>query len=115
MTASTTAGTSTRYDAIVIGGGINGLTCATRWHETASGPCWLSSAPSLADAPRKVRSRRLQRADAGTCDRSVRSDVVEELQLYLHGLTFSDSAIQGERLVARWAAAGDLRGPDAHS
>ena len=86
---------SVRYDAIVIGGGVNGLTCAT--YLAKSG----------------VRTLLLeQRAELGGCAAEdeiadgfrvpvlahatgpVRRDVVEELQLYLHGLTFSDPAIQ---------------------
>ena len=39
----------------------------------------------------------------------VRRDVVEELQLYLHGLAFSDSPIQRQRALAGWPRAGDLR------
>lgn len=84
-----------RYDAIVVGGGINGLTCAA----------------ALAKAG--VRTLLLeQRGDLGGCAGEadiiegftvpvlshatgpVRRDVVEELQLYLHGLAFSDSPIQ---------------------
>ncbi len=84
-----------RYDAIVIGGGVNGLACAT--YLAKSG----------------VRTLLLeQRAELGGCAAEdeiadgfrvpilahatgpVRRDVVEELQLYAHGLTFSDPAIQ---------------------
>jgi phytoene dehydrogenase-like protein len=82
-----------RYDAIVIGGGINGLTCAA--HLAKNG----------------VRAALVeQRDDLGGCATAselapgfhvptlahatgpVRGDVVEELQLYVHGLRFSDSA-----------------------
>ena len=85
---------SARYDAIVIGGGINGLTCAT----------WLAKSG--------VRTLLLeQRAEVGGCAAEheiiegfrvptlahatgpVRRDVVEELRLYAHGLAFSDSPI----------------------
>jgi phytoene dehydrogenase-like protein len=82
------------YGAIVIGGGVNGLACAT------------------ALAKRGVRTLLLeQRAELGGCAAEgeiapgftapilshatgpVRRDVVEELQLHVHGLEFSDSAI----------------------
>ncbi|HYE86395.1 MAG TPA: NAD(P)/FAD-dependent oxidoreductase [Vicinamibacterales bacterium] len=86
--------TTARYDAIVIGGGVNGLCCAT----------WLAKSG--------VRTLLLeQRSEPGGCAAEhalvdgfrvpvlshsagpVRRDVVEDLQLYLHGLRFSDSSI----------------------
>ena len=85
---------SKRYDAIVIGGGINGLTCAAML------------------AKGGIRTLLIeQRAELGGCAAAgeitagftapilshatgpVRRDVVEELQLNAHGLAFSDSAI----------------------
>lgn len=95
MSPSTPLRAGRRYDAIVIGGGVNGLTCAT----------WL--------AKKGVHTLLLeQRAELGGCASEgeitpgfkvpmlahatgpVRRDVVEELQLSLHGLAFSDSPIQ---------------------
>jgi phytoene dehydrogenase-like protein len=92
--AAAPAGSRARYDAIVVGGGINGLTCAA--HLARSG----------------VRTLLLeQRASVGGCAAEselapgfrvptlahatgpLRSDVVEELQLYIHGLSFSDTAM----------------------
>jgi phytoene dehydrogenase-like protein len=83
-----------RYDAIVIGGGINGLTCAAQLGRSgvrtllierrgAVGGCAAESelapgfkVPTLAHATG-----------------SLRSDVVDDLQLYMHGLAFSDAPI----------------------
>ncbi len=103
MTPSTSPRASSRaqYGAIVIGGGVNGLTCAT------------------ALAKSGVRTLLLeQRAELGGCAAEgeiapgftapilshstgpVRRDVVEELQLYLHGLKFSESPITVSALSA---------------
>jgi phytoene dehydrogenase-like protein len=83
-----------RYDAAVIGGGINGLTCAARLAK---------------DGMRTVLIE--QRANVGGCAAEselapgfkvptlahaagpIRNDVVEELQLQLHGLTFTETPI----------------------
>lgn len=90
-----TASGQSRYDAIVIGGGVNGLTCAALLGKAGLrtllveqrdevGGCAAESeiapgfrAPTLAHATGPVRR-----------------DVVEHLQLYLHGLTFLDTAIE---------------------
>ncbi len=86
---------SRRYDAVVIGGGVNGLTCATLLAKNGVHTLLLE-----------------QRADLGGCAAEselapgfrvptlahatgpVRRDVVEELQLYLHELSFSDSPLE---------------------
>jgi phytoene dehydrogenase-like protein len=83
-----------RYDAIVIGGGVNGLTCATLLAKNGIHTLLLE-----------------QRADLGGCAAEgeitpgfkvptlahatgpVRRDVVDELQLYLHELSFTDSPL----------------------
>lgn len=98
--------TDGRYDAIVIGGGINGLTCAAHLAKSGVrtvlieqrdglGGCATSSelapgfhVPTLAHATGPVRR-----------------DVVEDLQLFLHGLTFSDNA---DRLSALAPGGGAL-------
>ena len=90
MTGPSTAG---RYDAVVIGGGVNGLTCAA--HLAKNG----------------VRTVLIeQRAEVGGCAAAgelapgftaptlshatgpVRADVVDELQLSAHGLAFTDGS-----------------------
>ena len=89
-----TQNSSARCDAVVIGGGVNGLTCAALLAKAGvrtvlveqrdvTGGCAAEGeiapgfrAPTLAHATGPVRK-----------------DVVEELQLYLHGLTFRDQSI----------------------
>ena len=104
---------SVRYDAIVIGGGINGLTCAAHLakhgvrtvlieQRTSVGGCATESelapgfiVPTLSHA-------------AGP----IRGDVVEELQLYLHGLSFTDPTTHVSALspdggaISLWEDAG---------
>jgi phytoene dehydrogenase-like protein len=86
--------TVAKYDAVVVGGGVNGLTCAALMAKAGvrtvlveqrdvTGGCAAEGeiapgfrAPTLAHATGPVRR-----------------DVVEELQLHRHGLTFHDHAI----------------------
>ena len=92
--SSTSLGARPRYDAIVIGGGVNGLACATLLAKNGIHTLLLE-----------------QRAELGGCASEgeiaagfkvpmlahatgpVRRDVVEELQLYLHDLAFNDAPL----------------------
>ena len=83
-----------RYDAIVIGGGVNGLTCATLLAKNGIRTLLLEQRAELGGCASEgeiapgFRVPMLAHATG-----PVRRDVVEELQLYLHGLEFADSAI----------------------
>ena len=85
---------SARYDAIVIGGGINGLSCATLLAKMGVRTLLLEQRAELGGCAAEseiapgFRVPTLSHATG-----PVRRDVVEELQLYLHGLQFSDSTI----------------------
>ena len=102
-----------QYDAVVIGGGVNGLTCAAMLAKAGvrtvlveqrdvTGGCAAEGeiapgfrVPTLAHATGPVRK-----------------DVVEELQLNLHGLTFRDQSIDVSalstdgRALVLWSDAG---------
>jgi phytoene dehydrogenase-like protein len=86
---------SARFDAIVIGGGINGLTCATALGKAGVRTLLLEQRGEVggcageSEIAEGFRVPTLSHATG-----PVRRDVVEELQLYLHGLAFSDSPIQ---------------------
>jgi phytoene dehydrogenase-like protein len=89
MTASTR-----RYDAIVIGGGINGLTCAAMLAKNGVRTLLLEQRPEVGGCA--AESEIVPGFTVPTLAHStgpVRSDVVDELQLYRHGLTFADSPI----------------------
>ncbi len=59
-----------RYDAIVIGGGVNGLTCATLLAKNGIHTLLLEQRAELGRVRQRRRDRsRLQGADAGACDR----------------------------------------------
>jgi len=84
-----------RYDAIVIGGGVNGLTCAAMLGKAGVRTVLVEQRDEVGGCAAEgeiapgFRAPTLAHATA-----PVRRDVVESLQLYLHGLTFLDSAIE---------------------
>ena len=108
-----TQNSSARCDAVVVGGGVNGLTCAALMAKAGvrtvlveqrdvTGGCAAEGeiapgfrAPTLAHATGPVRK-----------------DVVEELQLYRHGLTFRDQSFDltslssDGRALVLWNEAG---------
>jgi phytoene dehydrogenase-like protein len=93
--ASLRAGPRSRYDAIVIGGGINGLTCATLLAKSGVRTLLLEQRAELGGcAAESEIAPGFNVPTLAHATGPVRRDVVEELQLYLHGLAFSDSPIQ---------------------
>ncbi len=92
--SSTSLRARPRYDAIVIGGGVNGLTCATLLAKNGVHTLLLEQRAELGGCASEgeitagFRVPMLAHATG-----PVRRDVVEELQLYLHGLAFTDSPL----------------------
>jgi phytoene dehydrogenase-like protein len=89
-----TAPAGRRYDAIVIGGGINGLTCATRLAKNGIHTLLLEQRAELGGcAGESEITPGFRVPTLAHATGPVRRDVVEELQLYLHDLSFSDSPL----------------------
>ncbi|MBY0495677.1 MAG: NAD(P)/FAD-dependent oxidoreductase [Cyanobacteria bacterium] len=89
-----------KYDAIVIGGGVNGLTCATLLAKMGVRTLLLEQRAELGGCA--AESEIAAGFTVPTLSHStgpVRRDVVEGLQLNLHGLTFADSAIHVSALA----------------
>ncbi|HUQ89572.1 MAG TPA: NAD(P)/FAD-dependent oxidoreductase [Vicinamibacterales bacterium] len=83
-----------RYGAIVIGGGVNGLTCATALAKKGVRTLLLEQRPELGGcAAESEIAPGFKVPTLAHATGPVRRDVIEELQLYLHGLEFSDAAI----------------------
>jgi phytoene dehydrogenase-like protein len=104
--ASTRAG---RYDAIVIGGGINGLTCAAHLAKSGVRTLLLEQRTELGgSAAESELAPGFRVPTLSHATGPLRGDVVEELQLYLHGLTFTDGSIHlsalapGGRAITLW-------------
>jgi len=84
-----------RYDAFVIGGGVNGLTCATFLAKNGIRTLLLEQRAELGGcAAEDTITDGFRVPVLAHATGPVRRDLVEELQLYLHGLTFSDPPIQ---------------------
>jgi phytoene dehydrogenase-like protein len=95
MAQMTQTPSASRYDAIVIGGGVNGLTCATTLARNGIRTVLIERRPTVGGCAADHElvpgfTVPTLAHDTGP----VRRDVVEDLQLYLHGLAFSDSPIQ---------------------
>ena len=83
-----------RYGAIVIGGGINGLTCAAWLGRSGVRTLLLEQRDQVGGCAAESELApgfRVPTLAHGTGP--IRSDVIEELQLYLHGLDFGDTPI----------------------
>ena len=86
---------ATRYDAVVIGGGVNGLTCATMLAKNGVRTVLVEQRPELGGcAAESEIEPGFNVPTLAHATGPVRRDVVEELQLYLHGLEFTDTATQ---------------------
>lgn len=84
-----------RYDAIVIGGGVNGLTCAAHLAKTGRRTLLVEQRDTVGGcAAESTLAPGFIVPTLAHATGPIRSDVVEELQLYLHGLTFTDTPIQ---------------------
>jgi phytoene dehydrogenase-like protein len=88
------AGSRQRYDAIVVGGGVNGLTCATLLAKNGIHTLLLEQRAELGGcASQGEIAPGFKVPTLAHATGPVRRDVVEELQLYLHDLSFSDSPL----------------------
>lgn len=85
---------ASRFDAIVIGGGINGLTCAAGLGKSGLRTLLVEQRAELGGcACEETIADGFNVPTLAHAAGPVRRDVVEELQLYLHGLAFTDSPI----------------------
>jgi phytoene dehydrogenase-like protein len=82
------------FDAVVIGGGVNGLTCAAMLAKRGLSTVLVEQRDTLGGCAAEAEIAPGFRAPTlAHSTGPVRRDVVEELQLQTHGLRFADSAI----------------------
>ncbi len=83
------------YDAIVIGGGVNGLICAAMLGKAGVRTVLLEQRDEVGGCATESQiAPGFRIPTLAHATGPVRRDVVEDLQLYLHGLTFTDHAIE---------------------
>ena len=101
-------GDAGRYDAIVIGGGINGLTCAAHLAKNGIRTVLIEQRDSIGGcAAESELAPGFRVPTLSHATGPIRGDVVEELQLYSHGLSFTRHVEARERtLTRRWRAGG---------
>jgi phytoene dehydrogenase-like protein len=93
VTPPSTSQRAGRYDAIVIGGGINGLTCAAHLAKNGVRTVLVEQRGSLGGcATESELAPGFTVPTLAHATGQIRGDVVEELQLYLHGLEFTDTS-----------------------
>ncbi len=95
MTQMTQSSSSrTRYDAIVIGGGVNGLTCAALLGKAGIRTLLVEQRDEVGGCAAEGEiAPGFNLPTLAHAAGPVRRDVVEHLQLHRHGLTFLDTAI----------------------
>ncbi len=93
MTAPSTALRAGRHDAIVIGGGINGLTCAAHLAKNGLRIVLVEQRATVGGCA--TESELAPGFTVPTLSHAtgpIRGDVVKELQLHQHGLSFTDTS-----------------------
>ena len=84
-----------RCDAIVIGGGVNGLTCAASLAKRGMRTLLIEQRPSVGGcAAESELAPGFTVPTLAHATGPIRSDVIDELQLHRHQLRFSDTPIQ---------------------